>query len=119
MLELFKKHGLFFMIGIAIVFMLYIISTKIVSHKNIATVNVNAIMKNYVQKQARLNIDPENLSSSTKAFVHQLEQEIKVLSDQKGTILFVSEAVLAGTKDYTSELEKKVYQSLNKTGFTS
>lgn len=87
---------------------------KINNKPNIATVNINAIMKNYVQKQAKLNVDSALLQSATKAFVQQLEKEMKVLSDKKGVVLFVSEAVLGGAQDYTPELEKKVYQALTK-----
>ena len=94
-------------------FMCFIIFERISNKPNIATVNVNSIIKNYVQNQSRLDIDQEVLEKNTRSFVHQLEKEIEILSDDKDTLLFVSEAILAGAKDYTPEIEKKVYRTLD------
>lgn len=102
----------------AVAFILSLVNYQLkinVNHKSsVATVNVNAIMMNYVQKQAKLNVDRALLQEATKTFVRQLEKEIKILADKKEITLFVSEAVLAGGHDYTSELEQKVYQALAK-----
>jgi hypothetical protein len=112
--ELLKKYS-WVIVPVCIGFLLMLPLYKANNKPIIATVNVNAIMKNYVQKQAKLNVDSVLLQSATKAFVQQLEKEMKVLSDKKGVVLFVSEAVLGGAQDYTPELEKKVYQALTKT----
>lgn len=119
MLDLIKNNKWILASGVfAVAFILSIINFQLKPHHNkinIATVNVNAIMTNYIQKQAKLNVDSALLQEATKAFVHQLEKEIKILSDKKEIILFVSEAVLAGGHDYTAELEQRVYQALAKS----
>ncbi len=120
MLEIIKKYKWLLTSGIfGVAFILSIFAYEFSPKKNhkpsVATVNVNAIMTHYVQKQAKLNIDNALLQEATKAFVHELEKEIKILADKKEVILFVSEAVLAGAQDYTPELERKVYQALTKS----
>jgi hypothetical protein len=110
--KILKKYSwILFPVIIFIIFIFNPINNK----PQVATVNINAIMKNYVQKQAKLNVDSALLQSATKAFVQQLEKEMKVLSDKKGIVLFVSEAVLGGAQDYTPELEQKVYQALTQS----
>ena len=123
MLDLIKKHKYLIAVGIIVVaFILSLLNNQFnlrqISKSNVATVNVNAIMTHYVQKQAKLNINSAHLQEATTAFVRQLEKEIKILSEKKGTILFVSEAVLAGGHDYTSELEQNVYLALSKPGIS-
>lgn len=119
MFDFIKKHKCILLSGICVLAFIFIILTCGFSHNkthkpSIGIVNVNAIMTNYIQKQAKLNVDGVYLQKATKAFVHQLEKEMKILADKKEIILFVSEAVLSGAKDYTPELEKTVYQALIK-----
>lgn len=121
MLDLIKKQKWLIAVGIILVaFILSLLNNQFGLRKNnkshVATVNVNAIMANYIQKQAKLNINSAHLQEATTAFVRQLEKEIKILSDKKAEILFVSEAVLAGGHDYTAELEQNVYLALSKPG---
>lgn len=121
MFDLIKKHKWLLTTGIiSVALILSLLNNQFALRKNneshVATVNVNAIMTNYIQKQAKLNINSAHLQEATTAFVRQLEKEIKILSDKKAEILFVSEAVLAGGHDYTSELEKNVYLALSKSG---
>lgn len=111
MFDLAKKYQWILVSGIFAVAFILTLANYLVKPK-IATVNINAIMTHYVQKQAKLNADSVYLQEATKKFVHQLEKEIKILADKNGSILFVSEAILAGAHDYTPELEQKVYQAL-------
>lgn len=121
MFDLIKKHKWLLTTGIiSVALILSLLNNQFSLRKNnksyVATVNVNAIMTNYIQKQAKLNINSAHLQEATTAFVRQLEKEIKILSDKKAEILFVSEAVLAGGHDYTAELEQNVYLALSKSG---
>ncbi len=74
----------------------------------IATVDVNGIIKHYTQIISKSNDDSTTIEKNTKLFIKQLEEEIHHLAKKKKVTLLVSEAVLTGATDYTDLIQKRI-----------
>ena len=81
------------------------------SSPEIATVNITKIIKDFTNKEANKNLSESILKNETKIFGLKLEKNIANLSKEYHLVIFPSEAVIAGTKDYTDIVMQKVNQS--------
>jgi type-F conjugative transfer system protein TrbI len=78
---------------------------------NVALVNINAIINRYIHSAAKSNLDEKTIQENTAKFMKKLEEELHRLAQEKKIGLLVSEAILVGGVDYTSEIEHRVYRS--------
>ena len=75
----------------------------------IARVQLSAIVGEYVQAQARSATPPEQVTAETRAFMAEIQRNLEARG-QRGEIVLVGEAVLAGNiPDITASLRKEVY----------
>ena len=74
-----------------------------------ARVQLSAIVGEYVQAQARSATPPEQVTAETRAFMAEIQRSLEARG-QRGQIVLVGEAVLAGNvPDITASLRKEVY----------
>ena len=74
-----------------------------------ARVQLSAIVGEYVQAQARSATPPEQVTAETRAFMAEIQRNLEARG-QRGQIVLVGEAVLAGNvPDITASLRKEVY----------
>lgn len=75
----------------------------------IARVQLSGIVGEYVQAQARSATPPEQVTAETRAFMAEIQRNLEARG-QRGQIVLVGEAVLAGNiPDITASLRKEVY----------
>lgn len=78
----------------------------------IARVQLSSIVGEYVQAQARSSSTPEQVTAETKAFMGEIEHNLKVRGDH-GQVVFVGEAVLSGNvPDITADVRREVYKKV-------
>lgn len=74
-----------------------------------ARIQLSSMVGEYVQAQARSATPPEQVTAETKAFMAEVEGNLKARG-AKGQIILVGEAVLAGdVPDITAEVRKQVF----------
>lgn len=74
-----------------------------------ARIQLSSVVGEYVQAQARSATPPDKVTAETKAFMAEVEGNLKTRG-QKGQIILVGEAVLAGdVPDITAEVRKQVF----------
>ncbi|NBW75740.1 MAG: conjugal transfer protein [Sphingomonadaceae bacterium] len=79
-----------------------------------ARVQMSAIVGEYVQAQARSNSTPEVVTLETKAFMAEIEKNLKARG-AKGQVVLVGEAVLTeNVPDITAELRSEVYKKVKR-----
>jgi hypothetical protein len=78
----------------------------------IARVQLSSIVGEYVQAQARSSTPPDRVTAETKAFMSEVERNLKMRGD-KGQVVLVGEAVLAGdVPDITADLRRDIYKKV-------
>lgn len=74
-----------------------------------AKVQLAGVVGEYVQAQARSATPPEQVTAETRAFMAEIQRNLEVRG-QRGQIVLVGEAVLAGNvPDITADLRREVY----------
>jgi hypothetical protein len=74
-----------------------------------ARIQLSAMVGEYVQAQARSATPPDQVTLETKAFMAEIEKNLKARGS-KGQIVLVGEAVLAGNvPDITPEVRREVF----------
>jgi Type-F conjugative transfer system protein (TrbI_Ftype) len=88
------------------------VSRELISKDQIAPmarIQLSSVVGEYVQAQARSATPPDQVTVETKAFMAEVEGNLKARG-QKGQIILVGEAVLAGdVPDITAEVRKQVF----------
>ncbi|MFD1765227.1 TrbI F-type domain-containing protein [Sphingorhabdus buctiana] len=88
------------------------VTRELVSKEHIAPmarIQLSTMVGEYVQAQARSATPPDQVTAETKAFMAEVEGNLKARG-QKGQIILVGEAVLAGdVPDITAEVRKQVF----------
>ena len=97
---------LFGMLGSMVIFTIFYIYAP--RHQNIAVVNVTAIVNDFIKNESKLNKSQEELTKETKQFGVTLEKTLKQFSKENNLLLMPSEAVFAGSQDYTSVIKNKI-----------
>lgn len=74
-----------------------------------AKVQLAGVVGEYVQAQARSATPPEQVTAETRAFMAEIQRNLE-LRGQRGQIVLVGEAVLAGdVPDITADLRREVH----------
>lgn len=74
----------------------------------IGTVNVNALVNQYVQTASKSDLDNKLIEKNTQLFLKNLEKEIDLIAKEKKIVLLLNEAVLKGAPDYTDVVLKRI-----------
>jgi hypothetical protein len=81
-----------------------------------AKVQLAGVVGEYVQAQARSATPPEQVTAETRAFMAEIQRNLEARG-QRGQIVLVGEAVLAGNMpDITAELRREVYAKVRMPG---
>lgn len=92
-----------FLFGMLGAIFVVLIANHIQPHqKQIATVNVTRLIRQFSQLEAKKNLSDEDLKRDTKLFSNQLEDTLKNFSRQNHLIIVPTEAVITGSVDYTA-----------------
>lgn len=75
--------------------------------QKIGVVNVTAIVKDFIKKESTQNKSQDEIEKETKQFGVTLEKTLKQFSNENNLLLMPSEAVFAGSHDYTSNIRNK------------
>jgi len=101
-LEKVIHYSYSFIFGLIAAMAVFIISQQLqIKPKQIATVNLTTIIKQYTQAEAKKQLSDTQLKNETNRFGKQLEATLKQLSRDRQLVLLPSEAVIAGCEDYT------------------
>lgn len=78
----------------------------------IARIQLSAMVGEYVQAQARSATPPEQVTAETKAFMAEIEKNLRARG-VRGQIVLVGEAVLAGNvPDITADVRRQVFSKI-------
>lgn len=80
------------------------------SYPKLGTVNINHLVKEHIKTRAQSNLSEDALKKDSQAFMQKLEQVLQELAQTQGLYLIVSEAVIAGSKDYTEAVKQQLEQ---------
>lgn len=75
---------------------------------NIATVNITGLVDRFIKQEADKNLSPEVLKNEVKQYGMNLNKELQRLAKEKHLVLMPSEAVIAGSHDYTSYVKHRL-----------
>jgi len=89
-------------------FITFIVDSIHPNQKEIATVNINQIIRQFSQTKAKKDISEEALKNETRAFGKNIEETLKEFSRRYNLVLIPTEAVIAGCHDYTSVIMKEI-----------
>lgn len=108
----YSSSFLFGMLGALVVFML--MNAFISPVQSIGTVNITSLVDRFIKEETQKNLPPDTLKQEVKAFGMNLEKELTVFSKQNHLILLPTEAVIAGSQDYTQLIKGRL---MNKQTF--
>jgi hypothetical protein len=74
----------------------------------IGTVNVTALIDNFVKAQADQKLSPDKQQQHIKAFGQTLEKTLAEISAKYHVVLMPGEAVIAGGIDFTPQLQQRL-----------
>lgn len=77
----------------------------------IGTANITAIVDQYVKGQIEKKSSPEAQQAQIRGFGHRLEIVLREIAHKEHVVLLPSEAVIAGARDYTQELQQQLNSS--------
>lgn len=97
---------LFGMLGSMVIFSIFYYLS--VPPPRIAVVNITAIVKDFVNKESKQNKQQDVLTKDVKQFGLYLEKTLKMVAKNNNVILMPSEAIIAGSQDYTFIIKKKI-----------
>ena len=87
---------------------LVLIITHFISQptKKIVTVNITGIVNQFIKDETHKNLPNETIEKEVKNFGNKLESTMKQYANQHNLVLLPSEAVIAGSTDYTDIFTK-------------
>jgi Flp pilus assembly protein TadB len=97
---------LFGMLGCLIVFIAAHLFNP--ASSTIGTVNITGIINHFIKQESNKNLSPDLLKQEVRQFGNQLEVILRQLAKEKHITLFPSEAVIAGSQDYTDVVNQKM-----------
>ena len=109
-----KSKQLFFqlligMLGATIVLLFFHV---VEPPRQIVTVDVTGLINHFVKQEAGAKLPVEQLRKQVNAFGQALDTTLKTLARDHQLILLPKEAVIAGAKDITQDVEAKVNAQL-------
>lgn len=99
---LYKARPWLLPLGVIIVITYFFIPQPMPS---IGVVNITGIINDFVATESKAATSPENLRIKVRLFGNALEKIVHDISVKKRIVLMPSEAVIAGAKDYTEEVQ--------------
>ncbi|HVV69607.1 MAG TPA: TrbI F-type domain-containing protein [Gammaproteobacteria bacterium] len=97
------------MLGAAILFIFFHLE---VPAKPIVTVDVSGMINRFIKSETAVKLPPEKMQKQVQAFGNTLENTLHTFARQKQVILLPKEAVIAGTKDVSLEIESRLKAKL-------
>lgn len=97
---------LFGMLGALIIFMITHVYEK--QDVRIGTVNITGMVDHFIKQEAGKNVQPDVLKKEVKEYGMNLNKELQDFSREKHIVLLPSEAVIAGSRDYTSTINQRM-----------
>ena len=76
--------------------------------KQIAVVDVNRLIAHFVQAETKQALPLDQLKKHSVAFGQTLESVMQTIAKRQHVILLPKEAVIAGAKDITPDIQKKL-----------
>lgn len=73
-----------------------------------ATVNITKIVDEFVKQTAKLNLSPIAKERQVKMFSLKLNHSLQLIASEQHIILFPNEAVIAGSRDLTREVQENM-----------
>ena len=105
-LQHFSLQLLLGMLGADLLLMLlHVISPP---SKPIVTVDVATIIQRFVKAEADTKLPPEQLKAHVNTFGKALDETLKTTASDGKLVLLPKEAVIAGAKDITPDIQKKL-----------
>ena len=87
------------MLGAIVIFI--IIHTFGTNTVPVAIVNITGMVDEFIKQEANKNVQPDDLKKEVRQFGINLNKELQSFSREKHIVLMPSEAVIAGSHDYT------------------
>lgn len=100
------------MLGASILFIFFHI---LVPNKPIATVDVTHIVNDFVKSESHSKLSKSEMEIKTNNFSRALENALRQAANNQQLIIMPKEAVIAGAKDVTADVEKSVQIKLART----
>jgi type-F conjugative transfer system protein TrbI len=75
-------------------------------NRGVGVVNITGIINQFVKLQAQQNLPATQVKAHVQSFGHRLEISLHQIAHEQHVVLLPSEAVIAGAKDYTPQLQK-------------
>lgn len=97
---------LFGMLGALMIFLVLHCMEK--PNTKLATVNITGIVDRFIKVESEKVSSPDTLKKEVKQFGVALDKELRIFSKENGIVLMPSEAVIAGTPDYTSAVAERL-----------
>ena len=109
--NLHKAKPWFWLLGVMVIVIYFFIPRPMPA---IGVVNITGIINDFVTTESKANISPEDLRIKVRFFGNALEKIVQDISARKRMVLMPSEAVIAGAKDYTEEVQTLLAKALKK-----
>ena len=78
------------------------------NHPRIGTVNITGLVDQFIKQESSLNRSPDVLKNEVSLFGKQLERTLRTYAKEQHLVLLPSEAVIAGSRDYTAIVRAKL-----------
>jgi hypothetical protein len=75
---------------------------------SIGTVNITNLVDSFIKEESAKNLSPDLLKKEVSTFGKHLEKELNALSAHNHLVLLPTEAVVAGSHDYTSLIRQRL-----------
>lgn len=102
----YSSSFLFGVLGALFVFIVVNIFSS--TTPSIGTVNITSLVDRFIKEESLKNLPPNILKQEVKVFGRNLEKELKHFSAKNHLILLPSEAVIAGSHDYTALIMERL-----------
>ena len=110
------KIGRYFAIGICQIALVVFVLCIYDSYHNtrIGVVNITGIADEFIKTQSRSGVSAEELKKRVQIFGAALEKTSHDVGAKKHVVLMPAEAVITGAKDYTQEVQRRLFQIIQK-----
>lgn len=81
------------------------------NHLRVGTVNITGLVDQFIKQESSENRSPEMLKKEVSVFGEQLERALRAYAKEQHLVLLPSEAVIAGSRDYTAIVRAKMRAS--------
>ena len=109
--NLYKAKPWFWLLGVVVIVTYFFIPRPMPA---IGVVNITGIINDFVTTESKATISPEDLRAKVRFFGNALEKIVQDISVKKRVVLMPSEAVIAGAKDYTEQVQTLLVRALKK-----